>query len=134
MPPLSRFAVRASVVYLVVGFGLGALRLAEKGMATHTGAARLVGAHVEILLLGWLAQLVLGVAFWILPRFLQGPPRGREAPAWTAVLLLNAGVALAALDGLLPWSSIPAVGRWLECAAALAFTAHAWPRIRATVT
>lgn len=133
MPRLSRWSIRAALVYLTAGFTFGALILTAKGFPGLGWAWRLLAAHVEFLLFGWTLQLVLGVAFWILPRFSHGPPRGLEPLAWTAVALLNLGVCLVALRSLagLP-AALTAVGRSAEAAAGIAFAAYAWPRVKPT--
>lgn len=91
MPPVSAWMVRAALAYLAVGATVGAGLLAQKGGWLHLGGGALVRAHREVLLVGWLVQLALGVGFWILP-----PVRGtrvRGWPGWSVAALLNAGVA-----------------------------------------
>lgn len=133
MPRLSRWAIRASLVYLAVGFTFGALILAAKGFPALAWAWRLLSAHIEFLLFGWTLQLVLGVAFWILPRFSHGPLRGLELLAWTSIVALNVGVILVALRTLADFpGELTVAGRALEAAAAIAFAAYAWPRVKPT--
>jgi hypothetical protein len=87
-------------------------------------------AHIEWLLFGWVAQLTLGVACWIMPRFWKAPRRGTTTGAFVAIVLLNAGIWLAALGPVLrlsPWALI--AGRLLEVAAALAFAHAIFPRV-----
>jgi hypothetical protein len=129
VPRLSCWFVRAALIYLALGFTLGSLLLFHKGVPLHPLVWRLLPAHIEFLLLGWTAQLALGVAFWILPRF--GGSRGDERPAWAAFVLINAGVWLAGAGaGLAAPGVIPFLGRAAEVGAAVAFAVHAWPRIR----
>lgn len=129
MPRLSCWFVRAALIHLALGFTLGSLLLFNKGVPLHPLVWRLLPAHIEFLLLGWTAQLALGVAFWILPRF--GGSRGDERPAWAAFVLLNAGVWLAGAGASLAAPAvIPFLGRAAEVGAAVAFAVHAWPRIR----
>jgi hypothetical protein len=135
MPRLSALLIRAALTYLAVGFTLGGLMLFHKGIPLHPLLWRLLPAHIEMVLFGWTVQLAMGVAFWILPRFSVGPERGDERPAWVAFLLLNAGVLLVGLGGALDapgWSLV--VGRVAEAGAALAFSVHAWPRIKPLFT
>lgn len=129
MPRLSAWFVRAALVYLGLGFTVGGLLLANKGIPLHPLTWRLLPAHIEFLLLGWTLQLVFGVAFWILPRWRT--QRGDVRPAWAALILLNAGIWFVVLTGWLArpaWSL--ALGRLLETTAVIAFAIHAWPRIK----
>jgi hypothetical protein len=122
--------VRCALLYLLAGFSLGALLLANKGAPFGPWVWSLLPAHIEFLLVGWTGQLILGVGFWILPRF-PGGSRGNERLAWLAWGLLNAGVLLAAAQALRPGLAFLApVGRLMEAFAAVAFAAHAWPRVR----
>jgi cbb3-type cytochrome oxidase subunit 1 len=105
--------------------------LFNKGTPIHPALWRLLPAHVEFVLIGWMGQLILGVAFWILPRFSRGPARGSESLAWLAFGLINLGVWLAGVGPLLGASPLLAVlGRLAEAGAAAAFVAHAWPRVK----
>ena len=131
MPRLSIWMIRTALLHFVVGFALGALLLAQRGMPLSPMIPRLRPAHIELLLLGWTVQLATGVAFWILPRFRSGAERGDERPAWVAYGLLNAGVVSVALGGVgLAWSSLQVWGRCAEALAAGAFAVHAWPRVK----
>lgn len=124
MPVLSVLAIRLSLVHLVCGFTLGALLLAGKGLGRPVPLPWGTAAHMALLQVGWTLQLALGVAFWILPRFLEGPPRGDERPAWLAVVCVNAAVLVALAGSLQGAHALAALG-------AGSFAFHAWPRIRA---
>lgn len=124
MPRVSAWLVRASLLCLAAGATLGTVLLAGKaGWGLPAGGAWLA-VHRELLLVGWLVQLALGVGFWILP-----PVRGeaiRERPAWRVAGLLNAGLVVFAAGAL--WSApdgivahLPAAGRTLEALAVLGF-------------
>jgi len=131
VPRLSVWMIRTALLHLAIGFGLGALLLAQRGMALNGVIPRLRPAHVELLLLGWTVQLAMGVAYWILPRFRSGAERGDERPAWLAYGLLNAGVVSVALGGAgLAWIGLQFWGRCAEAVAAGAFAWHAWPRVK----
>jgi hypothetical protein len=131
MPRLSRWFVRASLIYLLLGFAGGGALLAEKGLPLHAVVWRLLPAHVEFLLVGWTVQLAMGVAFWILPRFAGGTTRGNEGAAWCAFVLLNAGVIGAGLGPTLGAPHPIALGgRIAEAGGAVAFAFHAWLRVK----
>src|SRR3972149_7028923 len=91
MPRLSRLAIRAALVYLLLGFTFGVLMLLNKGTPLASWAWRLLPAHVEFLLIGWTAQFILGVGFWILPRFSRGPARGNQVVAGPATGAVKSG-------------------------------------------
>lgn len=130
MPRLSRWFVRSALGYLLLGFTLGALMLGNKGIPLSPALWRLLPAHMEFLLIGWVMQLALGIAFWMLPRFLGGAPRGSETGARAAFVLLNLGIWLVALGTVFAAPAVVRfVGRAAEVAAALAFGLHIWPRI-----
>lgn len=130
MPTLTRVAVRAALLYLVLGFTFGGLLLSNKGVPFAPEVWRLRPAHVEFLFVGWMVQLALGIAHWIIPRF-RGGNFGRTELAWLALALLNAGILLIAVGPLLGLGSWgQGVGRVLEVAAALSYGAYIWPRVR----
>ena len=136
MPRAARWLIRLSLVYLALGFTLGALLLFNKGIPLVPGVPRLLPAHIEFLLVGWLIQLVMGVATWIFPRF--GVPRsayGSEAASWVAFALLNGGVWLVAVGTVRaagPGDMWPLIGRLAEVTGALLFALNIWRRVRAS--
>jgi hypothetical protein len=126
---MSVWSIRAALLYLIAGFTFGALMLTNKGLPISPLVWRLLPIHMEFLLVGWLVQLAMGVAYWILPRFRQ--QRGNSQAALAAFVLLNVGIWLAALGGALAvpaWTAL--VGRLAEVGAAVAFAVHAWPRVK----
>lgn len=133
MPRLSIWMVRSALLYLGVGFTFGGVMLFHKGIPIDPGFAvwRLWPLHIEFTLIGWTVQLVMGVAFWILPRW-QRPHRfGNPAPAWVAFGLINAGVLLVAGAAWFSWpQGVTLAGRVLELAAVVAFARYIWPRVK----
>jgi hypothetical protein len=133
MPLLSVFFIRTALIYLSLGFTFGGLMLFNKGITVMPAVWSLLPAHIEFLLIGWTIQLILGVAFWILPRFSRGPTRGKEEIAWLSYFLINAGIWMDILSPLfheLPW--LPFLGRLFEVGAAVTFAGYAWGRVKPT--
>lgn len=131
MPRASVWLVRTALVFLGAGLTAGAVLLAGRGLEAGPWLARLLPVHAEFLLVGWTIQLVLGVAYWILPLVRDGAERGREGLTWAAYGAFNSGVLLAALGAAL--GAPPALtlgGRLLESVGAGALAIQAWPRIR----
>ncbi|MCC6298734.1 MAG: hypothetical protein IT314_05520 [Anaerolineales bacterium] len=128
MPRLSVWFVRASFLYLLIGLFIGGLILAEKGIMFHAPVWNLLPLHMDFLLTGWLIQLAMGVAFWIIPRFSHASPRGPEGWVWLSFGLLNAGILIAALQYW--FSSVVLIGRVAEVAAGILFVVGSWRRIK----
>ena len=131
MPLASVWLIRAALLHFATAAVLGAMYLAWKAEGWFAFVASHRQMHVEQMLVGWMVQLVIGVAFWILPRT-EPTEAQRSGPLiWTVFGLLNTGVLLAAsgaAPGYPAWGA-PA-GRALEMAAALLFALHAWRRQR----
>lgn len=128
MPRLSVWFVRASLLYLLAGFLIGALILAQKGIPYSAQVWTLFPIHMEFLLIGWFAQLAMGVAFWIVPRFSSGPPRGNVSIVWASFILINAGLLMGILQLWYPLSIL--FGRILEIGAGMTFATGLWRRIK----
>lgn len=130
MPRLSRYLIRAAFLYLLLGFTFGALLLAHKGIPYAPWLWAWRPAHIEFLLMGWILQLTMGMAFWILPRFWQQPRRPNEGYAAAAFVLLNLGIWLVVAGTTFRagnWALLS--GRIVEVGAVLAFAGHAWGRV-----
>jgi hypothetical protein len=122
--------IRAALLHLGVGFTIGALMLANKGIAFAPWVWRLLGAHIELLVVGWMIQLALGVAFWSLPRF-TGPRRyGRVELGWLAAVLLNGGVIVSAVGNWAGSSVAFFAGRVAVLVSVALFVAVLWPRVK----
>lgn len=118
------------MVYLLVGFALGALMLAQVGISYYPAIIAALPVHMEFLLMGWLVQLAMGVAFWIFPRFGLGLPRsrGNEMLIWVSFLLLNAGILVVALELWIPVAFL--IGRVLEVSAVIIYAFGLWRRVK----
>jgi hypothetical protein len=130
MPRLSVYFVRASLIYLAVGFTFGGLLLANKGVLISPLIWMLLPIHIEFLFMGWLVQLALGVAFWILPRFTKGPPRGNETIIWLTLIFINAGILSITLSTVFNIAWFVFIGRTFEVVSILAFLLASWRRVR----
>ena len=132
MPLLSVLLVRTALCWLAAGMAMGALLLASKAAPLPAGVFRLFHVHSEAVLIGWMVQLAMGVAWWILPKFPRLPERGPAAPVWAAWLLLNIGVVLGGVGQSVGASdAVVMAGRVAELLAAAAFAAAALPRVKA---
>jgi cbb3-type cytochrome oxidase subunit 1 len=130
MPRQSVWFVRASLIYLAVGFTFGGLMLANKGVLISPFLFTLLPAHMEFLLIGWMVQLAMGVVFWIAPRFSGAKPRGHVYLIILAFWLLNLGIGLVALQPYVRIAWLTLAGRSMEATAVICFGVGTWKRIK----
>lgn len=150
MPATSRAFVRASIVYLCLGAILGALLYINRWIPLGAAIADLRVFHVQALVVGWLTQLILGVAWWLFPPLRIGlrrdeprptrrgqQQRGSEPLFWATFVCLNAGILLRAFgDPLYNWTGVglfrilTGLSGLLLLVAAVAFVANMWGRVR----
>lgn len=129
MPTPSRWMIKASFIYLLVGFSIGALILVSKAYPAFTGMWSLLAVHIEVSIFGWIIQLTMGTAYWILPRYLVKPSRGNPILAIAMVALLNLGILInvaSYLDLIAPSATI--VGRLFEIGSVILFIGLHWNR------
>lgn len=130
MPLVSRIMIRCSLIYFGIGSLLGMLLLIHKAFPLGAGIWTLLPVHIEFMLFGWIIQLTLGVAYWILPRYLEGPPRGKENLALLMPAGLNIGIILMITA---EWadlhSSLKVIGRTAQLLTVIVFIRLHWNRI-----
>lgn len=133
MPLLARLFIKTALGYLALALLLGV------GIAAGvpSRAAAFGPAWIHLLVVGWLTQLIFGVAYWLFPRHSRERPFGQTAPAWAAFVLLNAGLVLRAIaepavawGGSAGWRTALVVSAAAQALGALAFVVYLWPRVR----
>lgn len=138
MDRFSIFAVKTSLIWMIVGICMGALMLVDH-LVPGDWRAWFLPTHGHILFVGWFVQFVIGIAFWLLPRKrVPALPLGYgEHKAFIALIMLNIGLACrviaepawrnrsdaAWIDSLLVASSV------LQVVAIVTFVTQLWPRI-----
>jgi hypothetical protein len=134
MPLLTRVCIRAGLIYLAVALMLG-LALSLPGLPSSASALRPV--YVHLLIVGWITNLIIGVGYWMFPKYSKEQPRGNERLGWAVVILLNTGLIVRALAEPLVASRPDANAGWLlvlsaalQVLAAWGFVYNTWPRIR----
>ncbi len=128
MPGLSVWFIRTALIYLALGFTLGAVILFNKALPVLPESWGFLPMHIEFLLLGFILQLTMGVAFWIFPRLQTLTDRGNEKKAFAAFLLLNAGIVLCSVAPFLSSYQL-ILGRLFQAAAVVLFIMNLWPRV-----
>ena len=127
----SVWAIRLALIQLLAAFLAGGWLLASRGVPTLPRPDWLLPVHLELALLGWTLQLAMGVAYWMLPKFKSGPPRGKVGPAIAALMVFNRGVFLVLASSISGVAALELLGRTGEVAGVGLFAANALPRIKA---
>ena len=150
MPLTSRASVKVSIVYLVLGAVLGAVLFVHRWFPLGPAVVALRASHIQFLVVGWLTQFIIGVAWWLFPPLAIGlrdgaslpvrrgqRQRGSESLFWMALACLNAGILLRALsEPLHDWtkldlfSALAGMSGFLLLAAAILFVVNLWGRVR----
>jgi hypothetical protein len=150
MPRTSRAFVKASVLYLILGATLGLLLFVNRWVPLEPRIATLKVSHVQFLIVGWLTQLILGVAWWLFPPLpiglRPGEPkptrrgqaqRGNEPLFWATFVLLNTGILLRglfeplyAMTQVNLFGFLAGISGLLLFAAAVVFVINMWGRVR----
>ena len=131
MPRLTRWLIRTALLYLVAALALGVALAAPAAQAPLPWLRGAWPGYVHLFAVGWVTQLIVGVAFWLFPRIGRGPPR--ERLGWAGYVLMNAGlllrVAAEPLAGQNTWSAwaIP-LAALAQAAAAVCWATLLWPR------
>jgi hypothetical protein len=130
MPAPSRWLIRCSLLHLIAGFTIGAFMLIAQITPLYSLIWIFLPVHIEILMFGWIIQLTMGVAYWILPRFLETGSRGNNATAWFMIICLNTGI-ISVIIGALSHIHFPfrLLGRILETTSVILFVGLHWQRI-----
>lgn len=130
MPPLSRWYIKLAMLYLIAALVVGMLQ-------AWFDLPYLGPAYVHMLVVGWITQMIFGVAYWMFPKFSPAAPRGDDAIAVATFILLNIGLLLRIVvepirawrpDALPGW--LLAVAGLAQALAAVGFALNTWPRVK----
>jgi cbb3-type cytochrome oxidase subunit 1 len=124
MPALSAHALRLAFCWGALGALLGGLSLAGKAAWSMDPYARQL--HMDLMLYGWMMQVVFATAYWIFPRIHQIRPT--PALAVTGFVLWNSSLAANAAG--LWYAAGPAAAAALRLVAAVLLVIHFVPRLR----
>lgn len=137
MPPLIRWYLKAALLYLVAALLMGTV-IAGQSLLGIPGYARLLSpVYLHLFIVGWVTQLIFGVALWMFPKQSVEQPRGNESVAWLIFILLNTGLLLRAvaepmvsINPAAFWAYLLALSAVLQAAAGISFAYQAWQRVK----
>jgi hypothetical protein len=137
MPLLTRWFVRSALAWLLLALA-GGILLASGAAPRIPGTAVILPypTYLHLVTVGWLSNLIFGVALWLFPRYTAEQPRGSDALGWLSYSGLNAGLLLRLIGE--PMTLGGAGGRTLLLLSAglqllggWAFVLNIWPRVKA---
>lgn len=137
MPQLTRLFIKTALVYFVLALLAGWITTIQALRTTVPLAGALSPVYFHLFMVGWVTQLIIGVAYWMFPRFTRERPRGYDSLFWATYGLLNAGLilrvfaepsmAVSAWEGWGTWLAVSALLQWLG---GMSFVASIWPRVK----
>ena len=141
MPYESRLFVKAGLIYLALTFVLGGILLIAEALGLPLPTSLAI-EHAHLGGVGWLVNLVIGIALWMLPlnrdRFPATQGRYPSSIVFACFLLLNGGLMVRLVaepwlqfDGSPVASALLVVAGIAQPLAIALFVAIAWQRIRA---
>lgn len=92
MPTLSRWFIKLGMIYFVLGLLMGAAILAQPVMGWTARVHAFRPLYLHFLFIGWVTQIIMGVGYWMFPKYSKDNPRGSEKLGWAVLILLNAGM------------------------------------------
>ena len=137
MPSITRLFVKTALAYFVLALLTGMLITIHPLTAAVPFIGALSPVYFHLFMVGWVTQLIAGVAYWMFPKFTKEQPRGYDSLAWATYWLLNVGLILRVLAEPMQAVNPQPLWGWLIVAAAvlqwlggMAFVANTWPRVK----
>lgn len=137
MPSLTRWYIKTSLLYFVAALIVGVALMLRLILNLPAFIAALQPTYFHLLMLGWVAQLIFGVAFWMFPKASTSHPRGSERVGWVTYTLLNTGLLLRVLGEPLATMQPGPLPGWilvfsaaLQVVAGWTFVLNTWKRVK----
>jgi hypothetical protein len=137
MPTLTRLYVKTSLVYLVAALLLGLVYVLVQATTLPPLLAAAGPVYLHLFLVGWVTQLIMGIVFWMFPKWRKEQPRGNERLAAVVYGLLNIGLLLRvvgeparAVSPAALWGWLLAMSALLQWLAGIGFVTNTWGRVK----
>jgi len=137
VPRLTRWFIKSALVYLTVSLLVG-VALTAQGAVRLAVVDALMPVYFHLFMVGWVSQMIFGVAYWMFPRVSKENPRGWEGLALVTYITLNVGlIARVVVEPILAlrpapvWAVALIVSAVLQWIGATVFAANTWRRVRA---
>jgi hypothetical protein len=78
MPTITRTLIKTALGYVLIGMLLSLLGFIHLAWPRHPLLAYLQPTALHLIVVGWLTQLIFGVALWMFPPWSKAQPRGPD--------------------------------------------------------
>lgn len=137
MPLLTRVWIKSALVYFILALLLGLLLALDSAGVVALSIQGLFPSYIHFITIGWITQLIMGVVFWMFPKYTQQKPRRSDWAGWVSFSTLNLGLVLR-LIGEPMYATLHTIwAGWLMAIAALllltggiAFVVNTWGRVK----
>jgi hypothetical protein len=135
MPVLTRWFIKAGMLYFAFALFLGVILAGSNFLRAPVWIVGLTPVYFHLFMVGWVTQLIIGVAYWMFPKYSSEKPRGNEQLAWAAFWLINAGLLIRMIaepiTGLsATWGWVLVLSALLQWLGGLAFCVNTWQRVK----
>ena len=139
MPPLTRWFIRTSFVYFFLALLLGVLLGAQAVWDFSLPASAIDPSYFHLLAGGWITMLIIGVVFWMFPKYALERPRRSLSLGWASYILLNVGLLLRIISEPANavigtpasiWAILLVLAAGLQWLGGMAFVINSWGRVK----
>ncbi len=138
MPTVSRWFIKSGILFMVASLLVALAMAAPEGWGLPGWVNALESTHLHLFVVGWITQIIFGVALWFFPKKSRESPRGSPLINWTCFAALNTGLVLRAVSETAfaqgvagaGWAWVMTAAAALQFAAAVLFAAAIWPRVK----
>ncbi len=130
MPTITRYFIKAAMLYFVGGLLTGFLISARTVLNLPAVLTAMSPTYLHMLVMGWITQLIIGIAYWMFPKFSKESPRGDENIGWIIWWLLNVGLLLRVIGEPLHIGWMLPISALMQLFAVWLFIIVIWPRVK----
>jgi hypothetical protein len=130
MPTITRYFIKSAMLYFVVGLFMAFLLSAKTLLNLPDTIMLMNPTYLHVLVMGWITQLIIGISYWMFPKYSKEKPRGDERIGWFIFIAFNIGLLLRvvgeplAIRWMLPISAV------VQMVAIWFFILAIWPRVK----
>jgi len=92
VPVLSRWFIKTAFIYFALGMIMGMALLLQPVLGLPNSIQSLRPVYLHFIFIGWVTQLIMGVGYWMFPKYTKEKPRGNAWLAWLVYAMLNLGM------------------------------------------